>query len=239
MLKCSFHLHTASDHRDCLPYSNQKAIDKAAECGFEVIAITCHNKVIFSKELKEYAAKKNILLIPGIEKSIQKRHVLILNADKDAENIHTFKDLRILRKHKNWLTIIAHPFFPPFTLWSQNTINNMDVFDAIELSYFYSKTINFNKKAREIAKRMQKPLIGTSDIHLLKLFDPTYTLIYAEKNIDSIFSAIRKHKIEIATRPFSSYQLPLIFGEMLLTTYYGRIKRSINKAYKTSEAISY
>lgn len=225
MLKASFHLHTGNDPRDHIPYTNYQAIDKAAKLKFDVIAITCHNKVVFSEGLKAYAASKNILLIPGIEKSIEFRHVLILNADKDAEQINTFEKLQSIKPRKNWLTIIAHPFFPPISLWSKSTIANMDLFDAVEYSFFYSNLINFNRKAREIAQTSKKPLIGTSDIHILNLFEETYTLIDAEKNTESIFKAIRENKVSIISKPFHTYQLPMIFGHMIGNKLYTDIKK--------------
>ena len=77
MLKADLHIHTKEDpvHHKDIKYTAKQLIDHAANQGYEVIAITCHNKVYYNKKIKEYAKKKGILLIPGIEKTIKRKHV--------------------------------------------------------------------------------------------------------------------------------------------------------------------
>ena len=98
MLKCQLHTHTAGDALDYIPYSPKELIKKAAQLDYKVLAITCHNKVIFNKPLKKFAEKHGILLIPGIELDIGKKHILALNVNKEIENVKTFKDLRKYKK---------------------------------------------------------------------------------------------------------------------------------------------
>ena len=99
MLKADFHIHTNNDPKDkFISYSNKEVIDKAFELGFEVIAITLHGKHTYDKKLADYAKKKDILLISGIEANINKKEVVILNAKKGVFKVKTFSQLRKYKK---------------------------------------------------------------------------------------------------------------------------------------------
>lgn len=94
---------------------------------------------------------------------------------------------------------------------------NIGLFDAIEYSWFHSKRINkANEKAIQIGEKYNLPLIGTSDNHLLRFFDKTYSHIEAEKNIPSLFEAMRKNRIKIISHNLKWWQMPAIFSEMMI-----------------------
>ncbi len=80
------------------------------------------------------------------------------------------------------------------------------LFDALEYCHFYSTRINFNQKALEVCQSHGFPLIGNSDAHFLSQFGTTYSLIYAEKNVESIFTAIRANRVKIVTQPFTPFE---------------------------------
>jgi predicted metal-dependent phosphoesterase TrpH len=76
------------------------------------------------------------------------------------------------------------------------------MFDAIEFSHFYTRTVDFNRRAVEYARRMQIPLVGTSDCHRLWQLGTTYTLLEAEeKTIPAVFAAIRAGRTRVVTAP--------------------------------------
>ena len=83
----------------------------------------------------------------------------------------------------------------------------MDLFDAIEFSSFYADkfTNRYNMKAIKIAKKYNKPIVGTSDVHRFYQFNKTFTLIEARENEDNVFEAIREGKSKIITSPLSYY----------------------------------
>ncbi|MBU2639415.1 MAG: PHP domain-containing protein [Nanoarchaeota archaeon] len=201
MLKSQLHIHTKEDPQDRLKYSAKEVIDRASYLNFDVIAFTFHDILFFNKELKDYAKSKGILLIPGIEKNIEKKHVLILGLEK----LPRLEKLKDLEKIKDKALIIApHPFYPRHHSLNSKFVKNIEHFHAVEYSFFYLSFFNyFNKKAVKIAKIYNKPLIGTSDLHNIKKIEKTYTLIDAEKNINSIFKAIKNNKIKIITNPLS------------------------------------
>jgi len=218
-LKVQFHMHTKQDPIDGIAHSEHEAIDRAAKLGYDVLAITCHNVVIFNDSLKKYAAEKRILLIPAIEKSILKKHVLILNADIKTQNIKTFDDLRTYKKLKpDCFIIAAHPYYPASIALKKHLEKNIDLFDAIEYSWFHSKCMNkYNNKAVKTAEKHNLPMIATSDNHLLRFFDQGYTFVDAkEKTTEAIFKAMREKKIDIVSHDLKWWQLPLIYCEMTI-----------------------
>ncbi|MEI6479756.1 MAG: PHP-associated domain-containing protein [bacterium] len=202
-IKINLHLHTNDDPEDNIDYSFLEALDEAKNLGFECLALTCHNKFINSEEYRLAAEERNILFIPGIEKTIEKRHVVILNSDKEVENIKTFEELREYKKtHTEIFILAAHPYFPGgYSLCKKLEINK-DLFDAIEHSWFYSKHIDLNKKAERFAKDWKIPFIATSDTHKLKFLDTNYTEVEVkEKTIGEVFNAIKNNNFSNTTLP--------------------------------------
>lgn len=214
MLKCQFHTHVKGDFVDRIPHTAEELIERASELKYDVLAITCHKTVIFNDHLKSYADKKGILLIPGIELSINKVHVLILNCDNEIKNIDSFDHLREYKKnHPNCLVVAPHPFFPGKLSLKNLLEKNIDLFDAIEHCFCYTKYIDFNKKALILAKKYNKPMIATSDCHVLKYLDSAYTILDCEKNPDSIIQAIKQNKTQREHRPISH----LAVGKIIAT----------------------
>ena len=112
-LKSDLHLHVKGDPRDNVKHTAQQLIDRAAKQGYEVLAITCHDHVFYNKEIINYAKSKNILLIPGAEKTLHGKHILLYNiTNADLQKIKSFQDIRRLKKQKPQALVIApHPYF--------------------------------------------------------------------------------------------------------------------------------
>lgn len=201
-LKIDIHLHTKDDPMDntVIHYSNEQLIDYAAQLGFEVLAITNHDKITYNSYLKDYAQERGILLIPGVEATIEGKHVLLINYDGPLD----FKSVGDLKRIKgsNTLILAAHPFFPSEFALKNKLPNHIEVFDAIEFCHFYRPWINFNKKAVESAHKNGKPLVGTSDAHHLFQMNHTYSWVEtSQKTPDAVIEAIKEKHIEIVTAP--------------------------------------
>ena len=52
-----------------------------------------------------YAAERGITLIPGIERTIEGRHVLLLNFSAATESVHSFDDLARLKSRESGLVV--------------------------------------------------------------------------------------------------------------------------------------
>ncbi len=220
MLKSSLHIHIQGDPRDYIRYTGYELIDRAHALGFEVLAITCHNRVVMWPKLKTYAADRNILLIQGAEIEINGAHTLVLNADPDIEFVQTFEELIAYKKeHPEIFVIAPHPFFPSIKSCLKTQLYDyIDVFDGIEKSWFYSRQINFNRKAKQLSNICDLPYIATADAHLLDQVEfGGHVLIDAAKNTESILEALRLKKFKSISNPLSNFKMAITFARMTLS----------------------
>ena len=213
-LKTELHTHTIDDPTDgkrCVFHSAQQLIDKAQEQGFQVLSITNHDQLLFTSALEEYARERGIVLIPGVEATLEGKHVLLYNfLNYDS----SWSSPEIASKHKgpDQLVIAPHPFFPLPTALGKRMIRWRDLFDAIEYNQFYLPWLNFNKRAQELAQQLNLPLVGNSDVHWIFQLGRTYSLVYADKNTGSILNAIKQGHVRLVTKPVSSFFVARWFG---------------------------
>jgi predicted metal-dependent phosphoesterase TrpH len=212
-LKADLHLHTAEDPLDRVRYTAKELISKAADEGFDVISITNHHQMTFNQDLFFHAQGMGILLIPGIEMTIQRRHVLVLNPPP-YKMCADFFSLSKLRR-PDTLIIAPHPYFPGTYSLNGYLLKHLNLFDALEYCHFYSPMINFNQRAVEVSQSFGFPLIGNSDAHFLSQLGATYSLIYAEKNLAAVFAAIRQNKVKVVSRPLKYLEMGLIANGFL------------------------
>jgi len=211
MLKIDLHMHSAEDPKDAgIRHDARQLIDRAAQLGFDAIAITLHSKVHFNAELGRYARSRGVLLIPGCEARIEGKDVLLYNVtETERRCLKTFDDLRRLRAKRgdSMLVIAPHPYFPTYIACGRQLEAHPGLFDAIELSqYYYPLVFNHNKKAEAVAKRFGKPTVCTSDAHSLRFFGRHFTFVDATPSITDIFAALRAGKVIGVSRPLRTLQ---------------------------------
>ena len=220
MLKIDLHTHCNEDPVDkWIKHSAKELIDHSAKAGFNVISITCHNKVVYSKGLQEYAKEKNIFLVPGAEKDIEGRHVLLYNfTQEEVDKINSFDDLRKIKKNNHFVIaphpfyIYLNPFYPRQISLFSKLEKNIDLFDGIEFCHLYTNKLNSaNLKAIKIAEKYNLPLIAGSDLHNLNHMDSNYSLVNV-KNGKDLFKAIKNNKITISSRPRNKSELTKILS---------------------------
>lgn len=217
-IKAALHLHIDLDNVEHIGYSGYQAIDKAYQEGFKAIAFTCHDTYIDVTPFQAYANKFGILVIPGIEKTINLQHVIILNCKKDSLEINSFEQLETYKNsNPNCFILAPHPYYKTRECLGKNLLKWIHLFDGIEFSYCYHKLINPNKKAIKVATKHQKTLIGTSDIHFLDYFTNTYTIVNLENelSIENFIQALKKNQVEIITKSFSLLGLIKLIYKML------------------------
>lgn len=224
-LKSNLHMHVAGDPEDIITYTLHEAIDIAQKLGFSVLAVTPHNGRIGDVADIAYAKTRGILLIQGMEKTIEDAHVLILNVNPEADLIKTFDDLvRYRESHPESFIIAPHPFFPAGYALGEKFFRNRHLFDAIEFSWFFSKTVDYNTKAEKAAKEYNLPYIATSDTHDMRFFDSGYAIIdVEEKSVEKIFEAIRKRAFHNVCSPKKTIALILYMIGRYATQLCGRI----------------
>jgi predicted metal-dependent phosphoesterase TrpH len=217
VLKVDLHTHTSDDPVDFIPYTTEQLVDRAAELGFGALAITLHDRQRDPRDLDAFARERGIVLIRGVERTIQGRHVLLLNFPAAAESVESFEHVaRLKARHPEGLVVAPHPFYPHTTCLRGLADRHADLFDAVEQNAFYTAACDFNQPARRWARAHGKPVVGNSDAHRLSIFGATASLVDAEPDADAICAAIRSGRVEVQTRPLSAVEAGTYFGRLML-----------------------
>lgn len=225
MLKVELHAHTGLDPLDYVPHTTRQLIDRAASLGYDALAVTLHNRFYDPAADADYARARGMVLIPGIERTIQRRHILLLNYPAECERVETFDDLRALRRrHPRGLVIAPHAFYPTATAVGADADRCADLFDAVEINSMFTPWLNFNSRAMAWARAHGKPLVGNTDLHLLEQLGTTYTLVDAARDPDAICAAIRAGRVQVRASALGSIRAGWIFGRMLAGGAVGRLR---------------
>jgi len=217
VLKVDLHIHTAEDPVDRLAHSAQELVERAAELGFHALAITLHQSQFCDPRVWSYARERGITLIPGIERTIQGSHVLLLNFPAAAaESVRTLDELAQLKARTGGLVVAPHPYFPARSCLRGKLDAHPDLFDAIEWSYFWMRGINFNARAARWAHAHGKAVVGNSDTHELRQLGRTYSLVDAPPDASAICDAIRHGRVTLQTTPVPVVELVDVFARVTL-----------------------
>ena len=222
MLKVELHTHTDHDPLDRIPHTSHELIDHAASLGYQALAITLHDRFHVSASDTAYARERGIVLVPGIERTVAGRHVLLINFPKECETVRSFEDIAALKARSRGVVIAPHPFYPIASSLGRAIDAHADCFDAVEYNAMYTWWLNFNRRAVAWAQARGKPIVGNSDLHRLEQLGTTYTLVDAEPDPDAICEAIRAGRVQIRTQPLSSPRAALIFSKMAVVGALGR-----------------
>jgi predicted metal-dependent phosphoesterase TrpH len=216
VLKIDLHLHTSEDPQDRIPYSSFELIDRAATLGFDALAITLHDAQLTDARASAHARERGITLIPGIERTIRGKHVLLLNCPAaEVHAVATLDDVRRLQLRGDGLVIAPHPFFPSPSCLGAQLDDYADAFDAVEWSYFWSRRIDFNSRAARWAKSRGKPLVGNSDLHDVRQLGRTWSAVDAARDPIAICEAIRQGRVDVVSEPVPVAELVEIFSGMV------------------------
>jgi predicted metal-dependent phosphoesterase TrpH len=205
-LKADLHIHTCEGPEDIVRWTPREVIDLAAQAGYHILSFTDHDRRTYDSSLAAYAQERGIVLIPGVEATIERRHVLLYNFSRSLDRLRTLSDIR-RRKGPDTLVIAPHPFFPGPTSLRQRLVENLDLFDAVEYCHFHTAWLDYNRAARRLAQTNDLPLVGTSDAHLPCQFGTTYSLIEAEPTLEGVLSAIRAGQVRVVSRPLKASEL--------------------------------
>jgi len=219
VLKAELHTHTADDPHDVIPHDAMTLIDRAADLGFQVLAITLHDKQYDIGRVAGHARDRGIVLISGIERTVCDKHVLLLNFPPTSEGVANFDDVRRLKAVSNGLVIAPHPFFPTGSCLQDDLERDPDLFDAVEVNAFYTRAVDFNRRARYWAHAHAKPLIGNGDVHRLSQLGTTFSLVDAAPDADAVCEAIRHGRVQVESRPITPVHAAAVLGSMFVADW--------------------
>jgi predicted metal-dependent phosphoesterase TrpH len=216
MLKVELHTHTSDDPVDSIPHTTLELIDRAAVLGYDALAITLHDRQLDLRRLTPYAADRGLVLIPGVERTIEGRHVLLLNFQQGTDDVRTFRDLARLKSRQPGLVVAPHPFFPASVSLGTALARYSHLFDAVERNAMYTRTINFNRRGESWAARHGKPVVGNCDVHRLWQLGTTYSLVDAARDAESICGAIAAGRVQVEGRPLGWTEVARMAAVMAL-----------------------
>ncbi len=221
MLKVELHSHTADDPIDRIPYSTLELIDRAVALGYDALAITLHERQLDLARFVPYAADRGLVLIPGVERTIEGKHVLLLNFSAGAEEVCSFSDLARLKAQRPGLVVAPHPYFPASVCLRGDLDRHADLFDAVEMNAMFTRTLDFNQRAERWARRHGKPLVGNCDVHRLVQLGSTYSLVDAPPDVDAICDAIAAGRVVVESQPLAWSDAVRIVTSMMVGSRFG------------------
>jgi len=216
VLKVDLHTHTSDDPVDSVPYSTYQLIDRAAQLGYHALAITLHERQLSLRPFVDYAADRGITLIPGIERTIEGCHVVLLNFTPATEWVNTFADLRGLKaREPQGLVIAPHAFFPIGVALGDMLDRHTDLFDVVERNAMFTRVVDFNQKAERWARAHGKPMVGNGDVHRLCQLGSTYSIVDAPPDAGAICEAVRKGRVEVHAEPLSVFTAATLLWDLM------------------------
>ena len=224
MLKVELHAHTDQDPADRISHSTTELIDHAASLGYGALAVTLHDVYFDPAPHAAYARERGVVLIAGIERTIERRHVLLLNFPPECASVRTFEDVGRLKRATAGLVVAPHPFYPTISALGRLLDGLRDIVDAVEVNAMHTRLVDFNRRARRWAHANKKPLVGNTDLHQLRQMGTTYTVVDAAPDATAICDAIRQGRTEVHSTPLTTVQAGSIFAGMLLGGALGRLR---------------
>jgi predicted metal-dependent phosphoesterase TrpH len=205
VLRADFHHHIDADPLDgkFVHHSAGALIDHAAAVGLHVLAITCHESVPYDGDAARYAAGRGVLLLRGMEATVEGHHVLLLNFPEFPPGVCGMGEIAA-RKTRDAVVIAPHPFYPVGMGMGDTLAKYPGIFDAVEFSGMYTPlTRRFNRRAADYARHAGMSVVGNSDTHFLWQLGHTYTLIDAPAEPAAVIQALRNGRTRVVTRPLS------------------------------------
>lgn len=189
-----FDLHIHSCYSKDSNASLDDILESAAENGLDGFAICDHDRIeggfACAKRAEELGSK--LIVIPGVEVSSSKGHILALGITEPIEPGLSPEETIKKARQQGAVVIIPHPF--KLTSHGIGYIEGLDA-DAIEVLNSRCVTDGPNNKAREAAEELGFPMVGGSDSHEAEMVGRSYTEIDTNATTaEEVLDAIRTGK---------------------------------------------
>jgi predicted metal-dependent phosphoesterase TrpH len=217
--RVELHSHCQGDPVDSyLVHTLFQHIDQAKAVGLDAIAVTWHQKICAVPEAFAYARERNILLIPGMEAEVDRKHLVVLNlAEGDLPGEPTWNQIRALRQRKPEVFVLApHPFYPHPSCLGKVMNEHADCIDAVEWCIIHVQwlpgRVNPNLRAAQWAHKHGKALVACSDAHSLCAIGKNASVVEADElTTEALFAGIRAGNV-------SFHRRSLEFGPLVYQT---------------------
>lgn len=185
-----FDLHIHSKYSPDSKNEPKEIFKVAKQKGLAGIAITDHDTVKFHEQKHDV---KGLIVIPGVEVSSRKGHIIALGISEPIEAKLSVEETIEEIEDRGGLPIVAHPFDITRKGIGKELYNLGQI--TIETQNGSSVFQRFNNKAKNYAINNNLPETGGSDAHRIKDIGVAYT--HTTENIetvDELIEAIRKRK---------------------------------------------
>jgi predicted metal-dependent phosphoesterase TrpH len=218
-----FDLHVHSDHSNDSKSSHDDILEVARKRRLEGLAICDHDTVEGGLACEKRALELGleITVIPGVEVTSSKGHILVLGVRENIEPLLSPEETIHRARKLGGTVIIPHPFKQ-----SSHGIGSFEGLDIDAVEVFNSRCLfnNANRKAAIEAERLGIPGVAGSDSHIPEMVGQAYTEIEASENtLEAVLRAIREGKVAPAGK---NTPTPAILEQMS-----GSAKRKIKKRF--------
>lgn len=203
--------HIHSTYSSDSTASPRDIIKRAKKIGLDAVAIADHNTIKGSlatiEEAKDF---KDFIVVPAVEISSSKGHIVALGIKEDVEKGLSPEDTVEKIRSLGGIAIAAHPFVS-YRDGLCDSVKELDI-DAIETlnsRYIFGYS---NWKAKNLAERRKLPEIGSSDAHFIGAIGSCVTEFEADFSTESIIESILSGKTSVYG---DRTPLPLILKEVI------------------------
>lgn len=216
-----FDLHVHSRYSKDSKASLDNILNVALERGLDGFAICDHDTIegglACEKRAKELCLK--ITVIPGVEVSSSKGHILVLGTRNNIEPQLSPEETIERARQLGGVVIIPHPYKK-----SSHGIGDFEGLDIDAVEVFNSRCLfnDANHRAEIEANRLGIPGVAGSDSHISEMVGQAYTEIDASENtLEAVLSAIREGKVAPAGKNTPT--------TIILEQMSGSVKRKLKK----------
>ena len=183
-IRLDLHVHTKYSH-DCSTDPNA-AVAYARKIGLDGIAITDHDEIGWKK------IDEKFIVIPGIEISTKRGHLIALGIDRTIEKGLSVEETIEKVKDLGGITIMPHPF--RFVHGIRPSAHESFEVDGVEVSNGKDSK-RLNRKAKRLARRWDKAEVAGSDAHRLEEIGSAVTILeVSEPKLDEILQSIQEKR---------------------------------------------
>jgi len=184
-LKIDLHVHTIYSHDSLVTVKD--LIFYARKRGLDGVAVTDHDRIDGALKI---AKETDFLIIPGIEISSSKGHIIGLDVDELVPPKLNIKETLDRIHEAGGIAVACHPI----TFFKESLKGRISSrFDAIEVVNSSAFPFRYSvRRSEEIASRLGIARVAGSDAHYGPEIGYAYTLVNAESEVGEVVNAIRK-----------------------------------------------
>ncbi len=136
-----------------MPFTAQDLIVRAAALGYGAIAITLHDAAFDPAPLAAFARQHGVRLLPGVERTIERAHVLLINFPAAAAMaVRRLEDIAALKAaHPHGLVVAPHPCYPIGSALGRRRLDAFaPLWDAIEVNALHVRALDWNRDGHRL-----------------------------------------------------------------------------------------